>query len=166
MKALGIAIVIAGAFVFLFEWFLSRSVRINVDRAVAKSLNNPSKQNLRALENPKYGILSRSGIAFKITAPGGRTAELRWDEIEKIRAFKKDLITTDLICLVFERHDNKEGFEINEEMAGYFDLLKALEAHLPEFNLSWMLDTASPAFATNSQVIWKRPALILESASV
>jgi hypothetical protein len=45
-------------------------------------------------------------------------------------------------------------------MAGYHDLLQTMQNYLPGFTLNWVLDTASPAFATNHKVVWKRSDIV------
>jgi len=123
---------------------------------VENFLSNSLKGDVRALENSNYGTLVADDAGFKIVTPKGAEAELSWKDIEKIHAFKRDLLTTDLICLAFEKSGTEEWYEINEEMSGYNDLLEALQNHLSGFALVWVLDTTLPAFATNHKVIWER----------
>lgn len=109
----------------------------------------------RALENPKYGILSEDGERLRVTKEVG-SVEMLWTNVEEVHAFKRDLYTTDLICLAFKREGTNEYIEIHEEMAGYHDLLQALPGRLPGFRLDWFCDVAFAAFETNHRTIWKR----------
>jgi hypothetical protein len=135
MYALAIAIVVAGALVFFLRWLINNFVRARANKVVAKD------------------------TGFEIVNPGGSIEELLWNEIEEIHAFKRDLITTDMICLEFKRSGKEQYYEVNEEMAGYHDLLQAMQKYLFGFNLNWIPGTTLPPFATNHQSIWKRSVL-------
>lgn len=134
--------------------FIPRHAR----KRVEKLLKSKETANPRVLENSKYGTLVGNAAGLKIETPNRQTADLLWNEIEEIHAFKRDFGTTDRICLAFKRIGKEECCEIHEEMAGCYDLLNAMQNHLPEFNIAWVFEAAFPAFATNHQVIWKRPA--------
>jgi len=123
-------------------------------RTVAKILKKRGTDP-RVLENPGYGMLSDDGERLRL-AKGNDKLELPWTAVEEIRAFKRDLFSTDLICLAFKREGKDDYIEVHEEMVGYHDLLEALPNRLPGFTLAWFLDVAFPAFETNHRTIWKR----------
>ena len=114
------------------------------------------KSDPRLLENAKNGSVFGDTQGLKFRGPKGDFSELRWIDVEEVRAFKRDLLTTDLICLAFKKSGKEEHYEMNEEMVGYHDLLELIPEHLPRFNLEWLSSIALPAFAPNHQVIWKR----------
>jgi hypothetical protein len=109
----------------------------------------------RALEDPTNGIVAGNPDGLRIGSERG-VWELRWDEVEEVYAFKRDLLTTDLICLAFKKSGADLIFEINEEMAGYQDMMELLPHRLPGFSREWFAAVAYPAFAANHQVIWKK----------
>ncbi len=80
-----------------------------------------------------------------------KTAHLQWDDVEKVHAFKRDLVTVDCVCLAFT---SKDGIiEIAEDTEGYSEVLERLEIHLgvtPE----WMLTVMFPAFEPNLTQIY------------
>jgi hypothetical protein len=156
MNALGI-IVAAGIGLLLFSAVIDRVlVPWWARRIVRKILKNQGGQDPHALENSKYGTILTDEDGLTIKHEKGDDSALRWTEVEAVHAFKKDLFTTDLICLAFERSGEEEYYQIHEEMAGYHDLLEALPTRLPGFNLEWFSAVAFPAFKTNQQVIWRR----------
>ena len=160
MNALGIAVV-AGIGVLLVSALIDRVlVPFLARRNVGKILKGKSKLDPCTLENPKYGSVVCDTDCLRIKSVKGDLSELRWGEIEEVHAFKKDLFTTDLICLAFKKSGRDQYYEIHEEMAGYHDLLEALPNRLPKFNLEWILAVAVPAFETNHQIIWKRSASV------
>lgn len=155
MNALGIAVV-ASAIAFPLGLLVDLFNRAWGRRTVEKLLKSEIKTDPSALENPKYGTVTGNTTSLKICWSKGDSVELPWGEIEEVHAFKKDLLTTDLICLAFKSLGSSEYFEIHEEMAGYHDLLNVMQESLPKFDLSWVLDVAFPAFERKHQIVWKR----------
>ncbi|HTX22102.1 MAG TPA: hypothetical protein VMD27_09650 [Candidatus Aquilonibacter sp.] len=64
-------------------------------------------------------------------------------------------ITTDLICLAFKLSGDR-FVEINEEMAGYYDLQSWLPKQFSGIQKNWIMDVASSAFKPNHRVLWKK----------
>jgi hypothetical protein len=113
----------------------------------------------RILENAKNGSVLGNATALEFRGPKGDFSKIRWIDVEEVCAFKRDLLTTDLICLEFKKLGKEEYYEMNEEMVGYHDLLELIPEHLPKFNRGWFSSIALPAFASNHQVIWKRTGM-------
>ena len=86
---------------------------------------------------------------------GSRT--LRWEEIASVTAYKRDLYTYDMICLLCTFSDGLQ-FEFNEEMPSWQSLMEALPQHLPGCPVfaDWWHPVAVPAFATNETVLFQR----------
>jgi hypothetical protein len=79
--------------------------------------------------------------------PAQHLEECSWDEVQQIKALKRDLWTTDCICLVIELQ-NGTALELHEEMNGWTRFCKGLPEHLTgalSFE-SWMDSVSSPAF--------------------
>jgi hypothetical protein len=156
MNALVIAVVVAGG-VLLLSVFIDRVlIPFRARRTVEKLLKSKTQHNHRALENPKYGTVAGGVDCLRVMSVKGDSSELRWSEIEEVHAYKRDLFATDLICLAFKKSGTQEYYEVHEEMAGYHDLLEALQSRLPKFTLDWFSDVAFPAFETKHRIIWKR----------
>jgi hypothetical protein len=154
MSPIVIAVVAALSVLFLFTLVERLLSPVLARRAVARILKT-KRTDPRALENPKYGTLSDDGDRLRLDRSDGRV-ELPWKRVEEVRAFKRDLFTTDLICVAFKREGRNEYIEVHEEMAGYHDLLQTLPSRLPGFTLAWFSEVAFPAFETNHRTIWKR----------
>jgi hypothetical protein len=132
-------------------------------RNIKNILKNKSQNKPQTLENRKNGIVEGNAnyLSFKNDLI---VFKLRWDEIEEVHAYKRDLLTTDLICLAFKKSGMDEFYEINEEMFGYHALLELLPIYLSNFNMTWFPAVAFPAFETKHQIIWKKsPNLGLEA---
>lgn len=158
MNALAIA-VIAGILLLLLSVLIDRVlIPFRARRRVEKILKSQGKREPRSLENPKHGRVSGGADSLTINNSKGDSWELRWSEVEEVHAYKRDLFTTDLICLAFKKSGKDEYHEIHEEMAGYHDLLELLPSRLPKFSLEWFTAVAFPAFKANHQVIWKNPS--------
>ena len=156
MNAVVIAIVVAVG-VLLLSLFNDRVlIPFRARRTFEKLLKSTAQHDPRALEDPRYGTVAGGLDCLRVTTGKGHASELRWSEVEEVHAYKRDLFTTDLICLAFKKSGTEEYYEVHEEMAGYHDLLEALPSHLPKFTLEWLLDVASPAFETKHRIIWTR----------
>jgi hypothetical protein len=83
-------------------------------------------------------------------------ARLRWADVERAVAFKRDLYAVDLVCLAFEA--GGEIFEIDEEMEGWRDVLAALPARLPGcLDGQRILEAVvQPPFAPSQTVVYER----------
>lgn len=88
---------------------------------------------------------------------GYKIERVAWTEIESAYVYKRDAFTIDLICLAF-RTENGEGFELNESMAGWENLIENLPEHLPgclKFH-EWFMTVAFPAFEMNLTQIYQK----------
>jgi hypothetical protein len=149
--------VVAGVSLLVISVLMDRIlIPFRARRRVEKLLKSKTQHDPRSLENPKYGTLLDATDFLRITSGKRDSSELRWAEVEEVHAYKRDLFTTDLICLAFKKLGKEEYYEIHEEMAGYHDLLDTLPRHLPKFTMEWFVSVAVPAFEANHRVIWKR----------
>lgn len=77
------------------------------------------------------------------------TMAIRWEDVLNVSAFKRDLFAHDLVCLAIS--GAAYGIEVDEQMDGWEELIKALPVHLngtPTVT-DWWARVAHPAFATN-----------------
>jgi hypothetical protein len=95
-------------------------------------------QKLRGLVDPRLAQaiedleLRRSGSAIWMDEEGLGVGEqgIRWSELQRIIAFKPNLLTMDLACLHLECADGT-SIEVHETMAGWEELLDALPERVP-----------------------------------
>ena len=94
---------------------------------------------------------NKSGFSLD-TVPANST---QWSDVTEITAFKRDILTTDKICLRFQLDDGS-CIEANEEMFGFRQFTENVTA---KFGLAstWWSDVAFPAFKTNVSTIWRAP---------
>ncbi len=96
---------------------------------------------------------------FQLHKPGQPTDAGRrfaWQEITSIVAYKRDLVTYDMICLAIEGAST--AVEINEEDNGWDGFIRAAEKNLPgSVPLDrWWPAVTQPPFATNLTTIYHR----------
>jgi hypothetical protein len=86
----------------------------------------------------------------------GKTS-LRWRDVIRVEAFKRDLYAVDLICLAFMVDENT-AVEIHEEMEGWDTLVDNLPEYLPGCQRfeEWFRPVAVPAFDLSLMVIYER----------
>ncbi|MBL8543088.1 MAG: hypothetical protein JNJ63_04720 [Hyphomonadaceae bacterium] len=79
------------------------------------------------------------------------------DDIQEVTFFKRDELTTDLICcdIVVCTAQGVETWFLHEELPGWDDLTRLLE-RLPGFDSQWFRKVAWPAFASNPTSVFKR----------
>ena len=85
---------------------------------------------------------------------------IAWQDVVRLKVFKRDLYVVDLICLSVLLRDNR-SVEINEEMEGFESVVDKLPEYLPgcqKFE-DWFQVVAFPAFKANDTVIYQRDDL-------
>jgi hypothetical protein len=80
-------------------------------------------------------------------------SQLPLSEVRAVTFYKRDEITTDLICCDVEVRGNVWAF--HEEATGWTDLIEHLSA-LPGFRVDWYEAVVSPPFATSETVAFER----------
>ena len=78
-----------------------------------------------------------------------------WAKVSRVDVFKRDLFTTDLVCMFLQGAD-QSAVEIHEEMDGWVPFIEALPERLPGCEKDWFPRVAHPAFATNMETIFLR----------
>ena len=110
------------------------------------------------LEDPDLGSLLADDASLKLAPTNGSIITIAWTSIVEIRAFKKDLLTTDLVCLELHINGVEGVYVIHEEMAGYQRAVEAMERFLPGFTTDCCQSVVFPAFETNYRTVWKKTA--------
>ncbi len=106
------------------------------------------------LEEEKYGIVKATENAITLE----KDTQVLYENIISIDVYKRDLMTTDLICLSFNFIEGKEelSLEIHEHMKGYKETIEKLPKYFPTIDQEWFTKVAFPAFETNLTRIWAR----------
>jgi hypothetical protein len=97
------------------------------------------------------------GVALDPSDTDLVTPVLPWSDIVRVWAFKRDLFAVDLVCLRFEANGDR-AYEVNEEMAGWTELVAALPERIPgSLSREAILDmVVLPAFATKEVLVFER----------
>ena len=75
------------------------------------------------------------------------------DAIERVAFFKRDEVTSDLLCCRIEAYGL--SWTAHEEMAGWAGLIRRLE-RLPGFRRDWFAAVSKPAFEPCELVAYER----------
>lgn len=138
-------------------WRSVRSVsKLRVDSDKLAADIKAGKRPAAALENPKNGTISIIADGFALSRNGDRLAEVRWDRVREIRAYKADMLATDLICWEFRGADEDRRVEVHEEMSGFDKLQEAVRSRFGVALEDGFSRVAFPAFATNMTVLWPK----------
>ena len=79
---------------------------------------------------------------------------IKWSEIDKINAYKKDLYAYDLVVMEIICEENT--LTINEESPGWFQLVLKLKENFETIPKDWDMNITQPAFATNFITIYSK----------
>ncbi len=82
-----------------------------------------------------------------------RKASFAWDEVPRISAFEKDLLTTDCICVCIELENGSCVFD--EDTTGFMDVVEVMQKRFPSIPPDWLPEIAVPAFETNLRVLYQ-----------
>ena len=148
---LGYLLVCAG-----FQWCCSRSLTRQLMRIRnAKPEDGTSAQSL---EDPRYGVIAVNSSALIFEGPKSQRVEIPWQSVDTILAYKRDLFTTDLICLAFEwrSQGTTTAIELHEEMKNFRELIDELPKYFALRNPEWWAEVAFPAFESNEAILWSR----------
>ncbi len=103
----------------------------------------------------EYGRLTLTEDGFRLQKRGRCKYEVRWDEVVEIQTFKRDLFTTDEICLGFCLVGD-ERVEAWESMIGFEAFSERVRAVFPSIPGDWLAQVVQPPFATNQRTLWRR----------
>lgn len=92
-----------------------------------------------------------NGFSFTINEI---TTEKNWNEIEEINVYKRDLMTTDLICMDINFKETSLTF--SEETQGWYILVKKLKEVFNTIPSDWNDKVVVPPFETNFKTIYKK----------
>lgn len=77
-----------------------------------------------------------------------------WQAIDLVDAFKRDMLTTDCLCLHIQGHGL--SLEIDEDMDGFAPWLDRLETQLG-ISPEWRASVLFPPFETRATALFRRP---------
>ena len=142
----------------IIEKLTKRRVDKILKKAVAdiKSGRKITDEDLTLLEDKKNGIIDLTNSGFKIISPK-KPIHVDWDNVEKIVSFKRDLWTTDQICLGFIERQKESMVVVHEEMKGFLNLRREIEAKKTGFKKrfhEWLFST--PPFDGTIFILWEK----------
>ncbi len=119
--------------------------------------SNKTKLSPAVMENQENGVIIINDSGFSVVFHDKKkecNLEVKWDKIDEIKAYKRDLFTVDLICWQFHDFKLDRFIEVNEEMAGFHELSKAVNTRFSVEESHCFTKVALPPFDNNMTVIW------------
>jgi len=101
---------------------------------------------------PSWIDFDRAG--FTLHSGEANAASINWLDVRRIVAFKRDLGTSDIVCLEFLLPTGT--FEVNDDVGGFWDLAQRIKDVFPDSDQEWEVRVVKPAFAENRSVIYQR----------
>jgi hypothetical protein len=110
---------------------------------------------LKRSQDPEPHVQLVEG-GFDVVAPndGRVVSRVRWGDVARVLTYKRDMLTTDCICVLFEFHGDRPPLQISEEWPGFADLFGPLSNAFPSLPPDWYLEVMSPAFVENRRVLY------------
>ena len=108
------------------------------------------------MKTPEKPHINLTSLGYSLRKAGKVVAEVCWSDVNEIFAFKQDVFSYDLICLGFRLRDSDTICEVDEECAGYKQLVSELETRFPGLKTDWFAEVAFPAFKTNQTILWTK----------
>jgi hypothetical protein len=99
------------------------------------------------------GIFTYNTLGFDIDLKDGFHS-IKWTDIERLQAYKADLLTTDEICIDIT-FDNKTII-VTEETKGWYQFIDKLKSALPFTNDNWEALVLETPFEYNLTTIYER----------
>lgn len=102
-------------------------------------------------------------FAFQVSASNGERFFIRYDLISSVTAYKRDLLSEDVICFSVSYLDHGSAeirtIEVNEDMQGFEGLDAKFSKTLDGYDGEWRVKVVKPAFAENRTQVYKNPQL-------
>jgi hypothetical protein len=89
------------------------------------------------------------GDGFALDRDGVEHFRVLWPDVLEIVTFKRDLITTDSVCVAFRTGKGDLYYEINEEIPGFASLAEEFTRQFSNIPTDWFNEVTQPPFATN-----------------
>lgn len=120
-------------------------------------LGRSARRTLRVRDHANQVIrVSGIGLAVEDALLEETVWSVRWDAIEEIVAFKRDMLTVDDLCLGFLPLGGRSYHVCDEDMPGWGEVNGALAARFGIRFEEWFAAVAHPPFAQNLTVLWRR----------
>ena len=92
---------------------------------------------------------------FAVVTTRGRRFAVQWTGVKRVVAYKRDLFTTDEICVAFVSGDSSTVQEVSEEWPGFQEMFGPMEKELG-ISPAWYLEIMTPVFEATPRVLLDR----------
>jgi hypothetical protein len=141
-----VALVGAIAAIALRQW--ARSPKRQIEGWL-RQIEAGEKPDFQVRTDYDYGLVL-TDVGFEIQplkAQAEETVRVEWERVNEANAYKRDLWSTDQICIAFKMED-EIFIEIHEEMRGFGEICEKLPVVLSGAlsPSQWMMEITVPAF--------------------
>jgi hypothetical protein len=106
------------------------------------------------LVQPKESRVELEPGGFAVLTARGRRFPVRWASVRRVIAYKRDLRSTDEICVLFESADDSRQ-EVSEEWPGFKELFGVMEKELG-VSPGWYMEIMMPPFELTPRLLFDR----------
>jgi len=109
----------------------------------------------RSKESEPPPVIEATEDGFVLRRNDGTAEEVRWSAVRRVFAYKRDLLTTDEIRLLFELEPPGGLVELSEQWPGFEDLFGGMERTLG-VSPAWYAEIMLPAFEATPRALYER----------
>ncbi len=110
-------------------------------------------------------VIEATADGFVVRDARGTTVEVRWSAVRRAAAYKRDLLTTDEIIVVFELDaPSQHVIEVAESWPGFAILFEGMERALG-VSPDWYMNIMLPVFEQTPTMLYERPNASHESTA-
>ena len=105
----------------------------------------------------EISLQSKGFTISPLSESSGSSITIEWSTVVEATAFKRDLFTTDRVCIAF-RITGYSEVEVHEEMKGWVELCESLHTNLPGVPVwtDWYMEITTPAFKSKPTPLLRR----------
>ena len=104
---------------------------------------------------PNQPSIASDTTGFSIKENNLMLLHIRWSDVSKLAAFKRDDFTVDTLCIQVNTELGHSAL-LTEDMAGFIDFLERMTAVVPGIPTDWRRKVIPTAFAENYTLLFQK----------
>jgi hypothetical protein len=111
---------------------------------------------LRSRRRPEPPRIITDPAGFDVIWPSGERQSVRWAQVIRVLAYKRDHLTTDEVLVAFRQaEDPRLVVQVSEEWPGFRNLFEPMARELAVSD-AWYLETTKRPFASDFRTLYER----------
>src|SRR5882757_1198734 len=133
--------------------FISDIFKRNTSTSDSLQNDKEIKKKNWDIKNNDLGTFTYNNLGFVIELDN-ELHSIKWADIERLQAYKVDLMTTDEICMYITY--NNKWIMITEDTSGWYKFIERLQSSLPDITDKWEATVLKSPFEYDLTTIYER----------